>query len=122
MDFSAFVKPAVAGIPLIFVVLVLVQVCKSLKKADGSQLVTGNWLVVISLVWGLIVGSGYQITQTRPPASDWWLIYGYWFVVMIYGVSMGLLASGFYDLFKDLIGTQLAALIEKLLHPGDAVK
>ena len=102
MDWTGFSSVAVKGVPLLFVVMGLVEWFKLFKKADGSQKFNGNTLLMISLGWGLLVGSGYMISQTRPPAIDWWLIYIYWFGVIVYGLAMGLVASGLFDAVKNL--------------------
>lgn len=90
--FGAMVK----GIPLLFVV---VGVVEYIKKAG----VTGNKLLFASMAVGLLFGGGFVITQERPPLGDWWTTYIYWFGVLVYGVGMGLVASGLFDAVKGLL-------------------
>lgn len=107
LDFTSFLQAAVKGVPLLFVVFGLVEWGKRLTKKDGSQLITGNGLLVLSLVLGLIFGSGFMIMTERPPlSSDWYVQFVYWFGVCVYGLAIGLVASGLYDFVKGLI-TQL---------------
>ena len=84
MDFSEFFNVAVAGIPLLFVVLGLVEWIKRLG-------VEGRWLLVSSMVVGLLLGGGYQLSQGIPDS------FGGWFAVIIYGLALGLVSSGVYD-------------------------
>jgi formate-dependent nitrite reductase membrane component NrfD len=58
---------------------------------------------LVSLTLGLILGGGYMVSQTRPVTGDWWIVYVYWFGVVIYGLAIGLLASGFYDQVVDIL-------------------
>lgn len=104
MDFISFAKVAVQGVPLLFVVMGVVEYCKSFKNKDGTPKFTGNTILLISMGWGLIIGSGYMITQTRPPvAGDWWEYFVYWFGVIVYGIAIGLIASGLFDVIKNIV-------------------
>ena len=85
MDFSQYL---VAGVPLIFVVLGLVQWVKSLG-------LTGNAVKVVSLVIGLLLGIGYQLSVAMPVG------FAGWFGVIVFGLALGLVASGIYDVVKD---------------------
>jgi hypothetical protein len=44
-----------------------------------------------------------MVAQQRPPAGDWQAGLGYWFAVMVYGMAMGLVASGVYDAMKGMM-------------------
>lgn len=88
MDLSQFIDVAVAGIPLLFVVLGLVEWLKRVGLA-------GNGLLVASLVIGLVLGGGYQLTQGIP------VDFAGWFAVMVYGLALGLVASGVYEVIKQ---------------------
>ena len=46
---------------------------------------------ITSLVLGLIFGMSYQIAQAGMPAG-----FAGWFTVVIFGLAIGLTASGFY--------------------------
>jgi hypothetical protein len=86
----------VSGVPLLLVVMGLVE----WFKAQG---VIGKTLGYISMAVGLLLGGGFMVTQTRPPLGDWWTGYVYWFGVVIYGLGMGIVASGLYDLVKKIL-------------------
>lgn len=113
MDFASFAKVAVQGVPLLFVVMGVVEYCKKFKNKDGTPKFNGNVILLISMGWGLLIGSGYMITQTRPPAEDWWIIFIYWFGVAIYGIAMGLIASGLFDVIKNIVEKIFAATQSK---------
>jgi len=87
MDFSQYL---VAGVPLLFVVLGLVQWVKGMG-------VTGNAVKVVSLVIGLLLGVGYQLSVAMPVG------FGGWFGVAVFGLALGLVASGIYDVAKDVV-------------------
>jgi len=107
MDLSGFVSASVAGVPLVFVVLVLVYLAGKI----GAQ----GWVqTVCSAAVGLVLGCGYMVTQTRPPTADAWLIYVYWFSVAVYGLALGGLASLLYDQAKAIIEKMIAGLLEKI--------
>lgn len=114
MDLISFVKPAVAGVPLVFVIIGFVYWFKQFKHPDGKPLFSGNTLLLVSMGWGLLLGGGYMLSATRPPVGDWWIGYVYWFGVFIYGVAMGIVASGLYSAVKALIEKQFAAVFEAL--------
>lgn len=87
---SAFVDAAINGVPLALLPFGLVAYLK-------KQGVQGKALLFSSLGIGLVLGVGYMVYQTRPPEGDWWTVYGYWFGNLIYGLGLGLLASGVYE-------------------------
>lgn len=87
MDFgNAFV----AGIPLILVVLGLVEWIKQL----GVQ---GVAIRVVSLVVGLVIGIAYQFSIAQPTG------FSEWFAAVVYGLALGLVASGIYDAAVDVL-------------------
>ncbi len=86
MDFS---NAIVAGIPLVLVVIGLVEWIKRF----GVQ---GAALNVASLLIGLIAGIAYQISFAMP--GD----FSGWFGAAIYGLALGLVASGLYDAGKSI--------------------
>ena len=100
-DLSVYVKAAVQGVPLLFVVLGLVWFWGKLGVSGWAKLVS-------SMATGLVVGVGYMMAVTPIPAGDWWVHYGYWFSNCIYGTGLGLIASGFYEVTKELIAKALA--------------
>jgi hypothetical protein len=89
MDWSSFASVAVAGVPLLFVVIGVVEWFKRLGIKD-------NPLLLVSMAWGLVIGGGYMLTKGIPDA------FAGWFAVVIYGLAMGLVASGLYDTVKTL--------------------
>ena len=74
----------VGTIPLLAVVFGLVEFIKKLG-------VTGKLLTVLSMVIGVILGILYQLSIKIPTN------YTEWFVAAIFGLAIGLAASGFYD-------------------------
>lgn len=115
LDLKTFVSAAVSGVPLLFLVFVLVEILKRLKKGDESQLVTGNGVLLGSFAIGLVVGLAYAIAQVKPPTGgDWYAIYVYWFAAAVYGLGLGGFASIFYETLKGLV----TKVIEKLAAAG----
>jgi len=91
----------IGAVPLMFVVIGLTQWLKKLKDENGEQMITGNALLVTSMCVGGVFGLIYMMTKTRPPvSSDWYLHFVYWSAAVVYGISIGLLASGIYDAFQ----------------------
>ena len=86
----------VAGVPLLFVVMGLVQWIKSLG-------VEGNASRYASMVIGVVFGVGYMVFKAPPPAGETWPIYAYWFANVVYGIGLGVVASGLYDTVKNLL-------------------
>ena len=86
MDFDAIV----AGLPLVLVVIGLVEWFKQL----GVQ---GNNLRYVSMAIGLVFGIGYQVSLGMP--TD----YAGWFGAAVYGLALGLVASGIYDAASDIV-------------------
>jgi len=87
MDFS---NAVVNGIPLVLVVIGLVEWLKRLN-------VSGAALNVASMLIGLGLGVAYWYAQA-PLVS-----FGDWFGAAVYGVALGLVASGVYDAAKGLV-------------------
>lgn len=106
-DLTFLLESAVNGIPILFIILALVEFAKRLKKSDGTQAIQGNGLLFLSLTIGVFFGTGYMILTTRPPSgADWYPIFVYWFSVFIYGLALGLIAAGIYDIQKNIIQRQ----------------
>jgi len=89
MDISAYTEAAVAGVPLLFVVFGLVQWVKSFG-------VSGNWLRGVSMLIGLILGVGFMFSSVGFPSD-----FAGWFTVIVYGLGLGVVASGVYDGLKS---------------------
>jgi len=79
-----FENASVAGIPLLAFVLGLVQWIKSFGLA-GAQ------VKVASMAVGILLGVGYQFSVGAP------VDFQGWFAVAVFGVALGLVASGLYD-------------------------
>lgn len=80
-----FQNIAVAGIPLLAVVLGVVQWLKMTFKLEG-------WIVrVVSMGVGVALGFCYQLSLGIP--AD----FAGWFSTVIFGLALGLVASGIYD-------------------------
>ena len=84
--------------------------------AWGKLGAKGKTQLISSLVTGTILGFLYMLAKVRPPEGDWWLVYGYWFADVIYGLGLGLLGSLLYELQKDLLEKIIAALFSKWLN------
>jgi len=84
---GVFENLVVAGIPLLLVVLGLVEWSKLLG-------LTGNVLRVVSMTIGLALGIGYQFSLAAPVA------FADWFGISVFGLALGLTASGVYDAFN----------------------
>lgn len=113
MDISIYLQAAVNGVPILFVVFVLVQIFKNLKSANGEPLLQHNAILIAALAVGLLFGSGYAIAATRPPQGDWWTVYVYWFGVIVYGLGLGGAASVFWDALKAIIERAIERMIDK---------
>ena len=85
MDISTLL---VGGIPLVAVVFGLVEFVKNFG-------LKGRWLTIVSMLLGLLFGVSYQIANAGVPAS-----FAGWFAVAVFGLVLGLMASGLYD-FMD---------------------
>ena len=83
-----FASITVAGIPLVLIVLGLVEWAKGFN-------VQGNALRGVSLVIGLLLGVGYQLSVAVP------VDFAGWFSAVIFGLGLGLVASGLYDAAKS---------------------
>ena len=86
MNFDAIV----AGLPLVLVVLGLVEWVKRL----GLQ---GRAVVIVSMAIGLALGLAYQVSIALP------IDFAGWFGAAVYGIGLGLVASGIYDVGKSIL-------------------
>ena len=75
----------VGGVPLLVVIFGLVEFTKSL----GMK---GRGLTIISLLLGIFFGIAYRIAMDGIPVG-----YAAWFIVVFFGLALGLITSGFYD-------------------------
>ena len=79
-----FDNASVAGIPLLAFVLGLVQWVKGFNL-QGAQ------VKIASMVIGVLLGVGYQFSVAVP------VDFTGWFGVAVFGIALGLTASGLYD-------------------------
>ena len=86
MDFSNVV---VGGIPLLAVIVGVVEFARQMG-------LSGKALRAMSAAIGLGFGVGYQLSLGVP--SD----YAGWFGATVYGVALGVAASGLVDVARDL--------------------
>jgi len=86
MDFNSL---TVNGLPLMVIVMGIVSV---LKKFG----ISGNALFASSLGTGLIMGILYQVSIAVPVG------FTQWFGVAIFGVGLGIVTSGAYDVIKSI--------------------
>lgn len=63
----------------------------------GKLGVTGNWQLISSMLTGLVLGGVVMYAQTFPVTFVEWLSVG------LFGVIVGLAASGVYEVGKDLV-------------------
>ena len=80
-----FTSLLVAGVPLMVVIFGLVEFSKKLG-------LNGKGLTIFSMLLGLAFGIAYQISTAGVPAG-----FAGWFTVVIFGLALGLVTSGFYD-------------------------
>ena len=81
-------KFLVSGISLAAIIFGLVEFSKSLG-------LKGKALTVVSLLLGTAFGVAFKIAESGLPTG-----FAGWFAVIIFGLFLGLVASGFYD-FAD---------------------
>jgi len=74
------------GIPLVTIIMGLVEFSKKLG-------LHGRVLTALSMLLGVLLGMAYQIAQKGTPAT-----FGEWFNTALFGLALGLTASGVYDL------------------------
>jgi hypothetical protein len=81
-DFSSLL---IGGVPFIAVIFGLVEFTKKL----GCH---GKPLLLLSMLIGIVLGIAYQISIAGLPST-----FAIWFGVSIFGLAIGLTASGIYD-------------------------
>ena len=72
----------------------LVPVCILLVEAFKRQGLSGIWLPRVSFVTGLLLGVLTEAALTYQPSFSWWVS------SVIYGLLVGVGASGSYDLAR----------------------
>lgn len=79
----------VGTVPLMIIIFGLVEMIKSFG-------LKGNILTILSMLLGLAFGIAYQISKAGVPVG-----FPGWFEIVIFGLAMGLTASGFYKFVSD---------------------
>ena len=67
----------------------------------GEFGVEGKWKKLSALLIGLVFGGCFQVAALGTPDS-----FAGWFSIVMYGIIMGLTASGLYDTGKKLMGAE----------------
>lgn len=89
----------VAGIWIVVVVLALVAFIKQFKDADGMQIIQGNALLVVGFAIGFVSAVlAYMYNQVPPVDGDWYAWFSWALLGVVYGVLIGVLPSGVYEL------------------------
>lgn len=83
-----FSSITVAGIPLVLIIMGLVEWVKGFG-------VEGQALRGVSLAVGLALGVGYQLSVAVP------VDFAGWFAAVVFGLGLGLVASGLFDAAKS---------------------
>ena len=89
--FAEFIKLAVPT------AAALLPVVMALVTYWGKLGVTGNWQLVSSMATGLVLGGFVMYIQTLPTDLIGWSATG------LFGLVLGLAASGVYEVGKDLL-------------------
>jgi len=84
----------VGGIPLVIVIFGLVEFAKSF----GLQ---GKLVTLLSMLLGVIFGICYKIAAAGLPAG-----FAGWFIVVVFGLALGLVTSGFYKFIDNRMPVQ----------------
>ncbi len=87
MDFQ---NAVVSGVPLVLVVIGLVE----WSKRIGAS---GRALQILSMLIGVVLGVLYQFSQQTLEG------FSAWFSAVVYGLGLGLVASGLYDAARNAV-------------------
>ena len=74
----------------------LMSIIMALVTYWGKLGITGKWQLVSSLSTGLVIGGGFMWIELAPTNVAGWV------AVVIYGLLLGLTASGVYEVGKEL--------------------
>ena len=92
-NMGEFIYSSLAGVGLVPVVMALVEWTKRLG-------VTGKWLYVASMGIGLVLGGLHQYAYLSGPDP---LTIQQGLGILVYGLTLGLAASGLYDVAGGLL-------------------
>lgn len=91
MDFTKFFEATVENAPI------LVMVVLGLVTLYGRFGLSGKAQLGASLATGVVFGGAFQIAALGLPNT-----FAGWFSVVIYGLTIGLVASGVYEVGKNI--------------------
>lgn len=103
VNIGDFIQAGVSGVPLLFVVMVVVEL---LKDAGLS-----NPYIMRLAAWGsgILLGALYQVAVVGVPAN----LLG-WLTVAVYGLLLGVAAGKLYDLSGKIIKKAIAGILVAL--------
>jgi hypothetical protein len=104
MDFTKFFEASAENAPI------LVMVVLGLVTLYGKFGLSGKAQLGASLGTGIVFGSAFMVAALGLPTG-----FSGWFSVVIYGLMVGLVASGVYEVGKSLISKGNARQTEALL-------
>ena len=79
----------------------LMSIIMALVTYWGKLGVSGKWQLISSLATGLVIGGGFMWIELAPTTVVDWVTVG------IYGLLLGLTASGVYEVGKELAAKKL---------------
>lgn len=92
MDISKIILGMATGvIPLVPLVMSLVQWSKVMLRTSDERLING-----IAMLWGLLLGGGFMYAVSVP------VDFPSWFLLVVYGIMLGLSASGLFKVGADM--------------------
>lgn len=91
-DFPAYLKATAETAPTVLAIVL------ALVRLWGKLGATGKVQLLSSLATGLVIGTGFQIAVLGVPKT-----YAEWFMAVVYGLGVGALASGVYEVGKELL-------------------
>lgn len=98
-DFTKFFSAVAENAPIVVLVVL------GLVTFIGKLGVKGIWQMISGMLIGLIFGGAFMIAALGLPHD-----FPGWFSVIIYGLAMGLVASGIYETGKE-ITTKIATRV-----------
>ena len=104
MDFTKFFQAIPENAPIVVLVVL------GLVTFFGKLGLKGNGQLIASLSTGTVFGGAFMIAAIGLPTN-----FGGWFSMVIYGLALGLTASGVYSTGKELITRGLAKQTQVLI-------
>ena len=106
IDLTQILSEAINGSPIIVIVLGLTQWFK-----ETFSITSNRWANITSMLIGLLAGGGYLIVQNPPTDALTWFLDG------VYGVVLGLVASGIFKMGRQL-ATHVGLTMASSLNGG----